>query len=114
MGSFVYRLEAPSDVRQPWLPSLDSPALLSSSACCPPGLQFHGKDGLGDVPDAQPACAGIQLQPRPGHAAVHLAAAAREHGAELTVVATGPLTNIALACKIDEHFAQKGTQGSCR
>jgi inosine-uridine nucleoside N-ribohydrolase len=66
------------------------------------------------VPDAHPACAGIQLQPSPGHAAVHLAAAAREHGAELTIVATGPLTNIALACKIDEHFAQKGTQGSAR
>lgn len=36
---------------------------------------------------------------------------AQEHDGELTVVATGPLTNIALACKIDERFPQKGGRG---
>jgi len=32
----------------------------------------------------------------------------QEHEGELTVVATGPLTNICLACKFDEHFPSKG------
>lgn len=32
----------------------------------------------------------------------------QEHEGELIVVATGPLTNIALAMKLDEQFASKG------
>ncbi|KAL4448857.1 hypothetical protein ABPG77_007574 [Micractinium sp. CCAP 211/92] len=68
---------------------------------------FHGKDGLGDQPEASPSYADVDLQAQPGHAAMHLAAAAQEHEGELTIVATGPLTNIALASKIDESFPQK-------
>lgn len=68
---------------------------------------FHGEDGLGDVPDAFPPHSSVELQPQAGHAAVHLARAAQEHEGELTVLATGPLTNIALACKIDEAFSQR-------
>jgi inosine-uridine nucleoside N-ribohydrolase len=40
--------------------------------------------------------------------------ALQEQEGELTVVATGPLTNIALAAKVDEQFAQRGACGFCR
>lgn len=38
---------------------------------------WYGSDGLGDAPQAPPAADSIQLQPRPGHAAEHLARAAQ-------------------------------------
>jgi hypothetical protein len=42
-----------------------------------PGLpvlpQFHGLDGLGDVPATFPAYSDLKLAAAPGHAAVHLA-----------------------------------------
>ena len=38
---------------------------------------YYGSDGLGDAPHAPPAADSVQLQPRPGHAAEHLARAAR-------------------------------------
>jgi inosine-uridine nucleoside N-ribohydrolase len=41
----------------------------------------------------------------PTLAAVRLVELAREHAGELVVVATGPLTNIALACRLDPGFA---------
>ncbi|EFN51205.1 hypothetical protein CHLNCDRAFT_33132 [Chlorella variabilis] len=68
---------------------------------------FHGKDGLGDVPEAVPASSHIELQAQPGHGALQLARAAQEHEGELTVVATGPLTNVALACKMDAQFPHR-------
>jgi purine nucleosidase/pyrimidine-specific ribonucleoside hydrolase len=58
---------------------------------------YHGDDGLGDLgdwPSVQPAPA------REG-AVEHIVAAARRHGAALTLVALGPLTNLALAVAAD-------------
>lgn len=59
--------------------------------------RYHGEDGLGDLgdwPDVEPA-------PATGRAADLLVEAARRHGAGLTVVALGPLTNVALAVEAD-------------
>jgi inosine-uridine nucleoside N-ribohydrolase len=60
---------------------------------------WHGEDGLGDRPDAVPTAKSISLDPSPGYAAVALVEAARQHAGHLTLVALGPLTNVALACK---------------
>ncbi|BDA41404.1 Pyrimidine-specific ribonucleoside hydrolase RihA [Coccomyxa sp. Obi] len=65
---------------------------------------FHGQDGLGDVPDVEPALASICHEPLQGIAALKLIEAAREHTGELVIAAIGPLTNLALACKLDLSF----------
>lgn len=57
---------------------------------------FHGADGLGDYPDRKAA-----VRPREEAAAVALARLARERPGELTLVALGPLTNLALAVRLE-------------
>jgi purine nucleosidase len=64
---------------------------------------FHGKDGLGDMPDRNES----SRQALPGHAAETLVRLADENPGELTLVALGPLTNIALAVRLDPTFPQK-------
>lgn len=62
---------------------------------------FHGGDGLGD--------AGLPVSTRPfesEHGALALTRIAREQAGHLGVIALGPLTNIALACNLDESFAK--------
>lgn len=62
----------------------------------------HGKDGLGDI--------GLPLygrQPAPGHAVDALIAAADKYAGELTLVTLGPLTNVAMAVRLDPTFASK-------
>ncbi|NAZ84659.1 nucleoside hydrolase [Kineococcus indalonis] len=54
----------------------------------------------GHLPDGVPV-----RQPRPGHAALAMVEHVREHPGEVTVVAIGPLTNIALAVRLDPDFA---------
>lgn len=57
---------------------------------------FHGKDGLGDVFTEDPKdTSPLQTE----HAVSAINRLAKEHKNELTVIATGPLTNLALALR---------------
>jgi purine nucleosidase len=60
---------------------------------------FHGPDGIGGVP--LPARErGVETEPAPAW----LCRLAREHAGALDLVAVGPLTNVALACRLDPEF----------
>ena len=59
--------------------------------------RYHGEDGLGDLPD-WPAVEPLGGSP---DAVAVILDTARRHGRELTIVALGPLTNLALALKAD-------------
>ena len=64
--------------------------------------QVHGSDGLGD--------AGLPTSSRKveaEHAAVALVRMVNENPGELTLVAIGPLTNVAVALKLDPELPQK-------
>lgn len=59
--------------------------------------RYHGKDGLGDLADWPP----VEAKPVTEDAARVLIGAARRHGERLTLVAIGPLTNLARALEAD-------------
>jgi len=59
--------------------------------------RYHGEDGLGDLQD-WPA---VEHRPAGPGAVEVIVDAARRHGRDLTIVALGPLTNLALALKAD-------------
>ena len=59
--------------------------------------RYHGQDGLGDLAD-WPAVEPLGESP---DAVSVILDAARRHGRELTLIALGPLTNLALALKAD-------------
>ncbi len=62
----------------------------------------HGGDGMGGVPLPQPAADPVQM-----HAVEFLAAAVRRSAAPVTLVATGPLTNVALFYAIHPALAAR-------
>lgn len=63
---------------------------------------FHGRDGIGNVP-LPPT-----LESPIGEAApAFLTRLARQLDGALNVVAVGPLTNLALACRLDADFARR-------
>jgi len=64
---------------------------------------FHGTDGLGDWKD-RPL---TSRQPESEHAVQALLRLADQHPRELTLVALGPLTNLALAARLDPSFPSK-------
>ncbi|XP_061082099.1 inosine-uridine preferring nucleoside hydrolase [Conger conger] len=64
---------------------------------------FHGLDGLGDAPE--PEAPGLEMIQREGAVAAMIRIA-REHAGEVSLVATGPLTNLALAVRIDPTFPE--------
>ena len=61
----------------------------------------HGTNGLGDVPLDPP-----RTQPGDRPASQYLCEIAREHPGEITVLAVGRLTNLALAIEQDDSFAR--------
>ncbi|XP_073701524.1 inosine-uridine preferring nucleoside hydrolase-like isoform X1 [Garra rufa] len=66
--------------------------------------EFHGKDGLGDAPD--PDAPGLDLVQKEG-AVSAMIRIVNENPGEVYLVATAPLTNVALAVKLDPSFPKK-------
>ncbi|USS88308.1 nucleoside hydrolase [Fructilactobacillus hinvesii] len=64
--------------------------------------QIHGENGIGEVDLPEPA---HSVSTKPG--VDFLLAAARQYGDQLTVVATGPMTNLAAALEQDHATMQK-------
>lgn len=62
----------------------------------------HGRDGFGDV-GFEPA----KRQAEAEHAALAILRLSREHAGRLLLVALGPLTNLALALKLDPTLPQR-------
>lgn len=68
---------------------------------------FHGKDGLGDAPDPEDTEM-VSAQKDQGEGAVSaLIRLVNEHKGEVSIVAMAPLTNLALAVKLDPTLPQK-------
>jgi purine nucleosidase/pyrimidine-specific ribonucleoside hydrolase len=72
---------------------------------------IHGEDGLGNLsrfvkPDGSPRYGFVSTQPIAESAVDFILDTARKHGEALTLVALGPLTNLAEACKRDVHAMQ--------
>ncbi|KAK7153844.1 hypothetical protein R3I94_007259 [Phoxinus phoxinus] len=65
---------------------------------------FHGKDGLGDAPD--PQAPGLELVQKEG-AVSAMIRIVDENPGQVSLVATGPLTNVALAVKLDPSLPKK-------
>ncbi|XP_056611754.1 inosine-uridine preferring nucleoside hydrolase isoform X2 [Triplophysa dalaica] len=66
--------------------------------------EFHGKDGLGDAPD--PDAPGLDLIQAEG-AVSAMIRIVNENLGEVSLVATAPLTNLALAVKLEPSIGQK-------
>ena len=65
--------------------------------------EYHGEDGLGDLGDWPE----VPTRPAGEGAVALMLAAARRHGPQLTVIALGPLTNLALAVAADAALMRR-------
>jgi purine nucleosidase len=64
---------------------------------------IHGNDGLGDWPDRPSSHRQIEVE----HGVITLLRLTAQYPGELTLVALGPLTNIALAARLDPAFPSR-------
>ena len=67
---------------------------------------FHGRDGMGDWPERPPS----SRQLATGHAVEAMVRLVNESPGDMTIVALGPLTNLALATRLDPQFPAKVKQ----
>ncbi|OQV12281.1 putative uridine nucleosidase 2 [Hypsibius exemplaris] len=70
------------------------------------GIEYHGADGLGDC---DPAVLSLPVDPtiiQPEHATSALIRLAKQYPGEVSVICLGPLTNLAIAIKIDPDYTQ--------
>ncbi len=65
--------------------------------------EFHGGDGLGDFRDRPPLTRSLEKE----HAVLALLRLSREYEGELTLIALGPLTNLAAAIRLDPEFSAR-------
>nr|XP_046238336.1 inosine-uridine preferring nucleoside hydrolase-like [Scatophagus argus] len=65
---------------------------------------YHGKDGLGDVPDPEAPDLSLLQNKK---AALAIIKIAKENPGEVTLVATAPLTNLAVAVQLDPSISKK-------
>ncbi|XP_072293831.1 inosine-uridine preferring nucleoside hydrolase-like isoform X2 [Eucyclogobius newberryi] len=65
---------------------------------------YHGKDGLGDVPDPDPPSLDLLNKKKAVQAMLK---AVRNNPGEVILVATAPLTNLAVAVQLDPSFPKK-------
>lgn len=67
------------------------------------GLYFHGEDGLGNVFHYEPDFTSLQDE----HAVSAINRLAGEHPGEITLICLGPLTNLALALRLNENLSKQ-------
>ncbi|XP_053170735.1 inosine-uridine preferring nucleoside hydrolase-like [Scomber japonicus] len=65
---------------------------------------FHGKDGMGDVPDADAPGLELLQEEKAVQAMIKMIS---ENPGEVSLVATAPLTNLALAVKLEPSLPEK-------
>jgi purine nucleosidase len=97
----VFRLLALRDPRPAPIVGVGAAAPLARSLRT--ATDYHGQDGLGDLGD-WPA---IEPRPAPEGAVALILRAAGRHGAQLTLIALGPLTNVALAVAADAALMRR-------
>lgn len=67
----------------------------------PPPQNYFGLDGFGDVPYPNPPSL---KEAQREHAVATLIRLVNQHPKQVTIIATGPLTNIAMAIRLDPEF----------
>ena len=83
-------------------PLMDYPLLQTAHT---DATKYHGDDGLGDVPDVPSTAPPYDKIIRKEKAALAICRLLKENPGEITIVALGPLTNIALAIRLDSTIA---------
>lgn len=73
----------------------------SSLIVTPPGDSFFGNDGFGDVPDPNPPHLDEVQKEHAVNAMIRLV---RQNPGKITLVSVGPLSNVALAIRMDPTF----------
>ena len=84
--------------------------LLSAGSSDPRSLVegMHGGDGMGGMPHVAPVfCEGMLDNVETDHAVNAIIRLAKKYKKQLTVVAVGPLTNLALAVRLDPKLPQR-------